>query len=733
MSARPQRDDIAYGRLTAQDTEDSHPLRTSFDSAVSNDTDLEVRDDDEDILDEEEERDRLLSRPTKPSILRNLFGRDEATDANSPQVARETRREKRRERRKERRARRRERRARDDGPAEILYEMEEGGEQDDNSSASSQISFSQFDEKAHIDPKGRRRRRALYFVAFPFLFCVLVGLLYYGSYNASKNKKADSTWPRILSNGSSTFKPTTILISLDGFRADFLNRGLTPSLNSFIAEGVSPEFMRPSFPSLTFPNHYTMVTGLHPESHGVVGNTFWDPALQSEFYYTDPARSMQPQWWDEAEPLWVTAESQGIRSAIHMWPGSEAHLQSLTTLEEVPPAFVDVYNGTETLSRKVDRILSFLDLQSYEEQPIKYETMKARPQLIVAYVPNVDAHGHLYGPNSTQIRQTIKNVDIMLGSLFAGIAERNLASIVNIVIVSDHGMATTATSRLLQYEDLIEDTSLIEHIDGWPLYGLRPKYPEDLQSIYDMLVAKAEKTAGYDVYLRDVNMPERYHFTNNPRIAPLWLVPKTGWAIVHKDEFNIADSKRTGAVYHPRGLHGYDHEDPLMRAIFIARGPAFPHDAGSRLEAFQNTDVYNIVCDSLGMEPRPNNGTLRLPLKPIGVHKIIPPTTPDYDLPADDTPTNPSTVPSDDPHASFVDDPNARPTILPVDPAQGGEEGAPEANAGKDSDQETGDEEEEEGGSWWDVVTGKIDDAKTWFDEWLDSLHHKDGKGDKEA
>jgi predicted AlkP superfamily pyrophosphatase or phosphodiesterase len=383
----------------------------------------------------------------------------------------------------------------------------------------------------------------------------------------------------LLSNGSSSFAPTTILISLDGFRADFLRRGITPTLNGFIAEGVSPKYMLPSFPSVTFPNHYTLVTGLHPESHGVVGNSFWDPDLEEEFYYTDPARSMQPKWWLGGEPLWVTAEKQNVRTAIHMWPGSEAHI----TLE---PTFLDKYNGTELLSRKVVRILELLDTEALQ-----------RPQLIAAYVPVVDTAGHLHGPNSTEIRTTIASVDEMLHDLFAGLNQRNLTEIVNIVVVSDHGMASTSVDRLVQLDDLI-DLELVEHIDGWPLYGLRPKDPNDLHLLYDQLKAESIQTPNFDVYLRDQNMPDRYHFSSNQRIAPLWVIPKTGWAIVHKKDFDVHEAKLKGEIYHPKGLHGYDHEHPLMRAIFVARGPAFPHEPNSKLDVFRKCAraPANIIC-----------------------------------------------------------------------------------------------------------------------------------------
>ena len=411
------------------------------------------------------------------------------------------------------------------------------------------------------------------------MIIVVLCFLILGAYKRSAGTIAQAKEAlSILSNGTSNFAPTTILISLDGFRADFLNRGLTPTLNSFIAEGVSPRYMLPSFPSVTFPNHYTLVTGLYPESHGIVGNSFWDTDLQEEFYYTDPARSMQPKWWAEGEPIWVTAAKQNIMSAIHMWPGSEAHIQ-------IEPAFLDKYNGTEVLSRKVDRILDFIDLPG-EFDPGAASVTAPRPRFVAFYVPNVDAHGHLDGPNSTAIRATIHDVDSMLHDLFAGLQKRNLTDVVNIVVVSDHGMATTSVDRLIQLEDLV-DVDRMEHIDGWPLYGLRPKDPNELREIYDKLSEEAANNPNIDVYLRDENMPERYHFSKNKRIAPLWIIPKTGWAIVKKMDFDIAEAKKTGRIYRPQGLHGYDHEHPLMRAIFVARGPAFPHKPNSRLEVFR--------------------------------------------------------------------------------------------------------------------------------------------------
>lgn len=537
-------------------------------------------------------------------------------------------------------------------------------------------------------------------------------MLAYGSYNASKHKIAG----QIFSNGTHTFGPTTILISLDGFRADFLQRDLTPALKAFIESGVSPKHMLPSFPSLTFPNHFTLATGLYPESHGIVSNQFWDPVLEEEFYYTNTSNSMQPKWWN-AEPIWVTAEKRGIKTAVHMWPGSEAHINNQD------PTYLDKYNGSEALDIKVNRVLQWLDLPQ-----------KDRPQFIGAYVPNVDADGHQYGPNSTEIRATIVEVDGMLTGLIEGLLKRNLTEIINIVIVSDHGMATTSNERLLQLDDYI-DMSLVDHIDGWPLRGLGLKNPDrDVPIVYEQLLT-ASKGKQFDVYTRET-MPERYHFSNNDRIAPIWVVPRAGWVVIEKEDFDISAAKTSGTIYRPRGLHGYDHEHPLMRAIFVARGPAFPHQPNSRVPVFQNIEVYNIVCDSLGIEPHPNNGTLRLPLKTQGLHSDV---DEPVEIPSDPVASLTAALPSQS-MVSISNQPT--PSTSEIAVVSDVTMSSPVTSPGTDSQPEQVDQPtstEDKGKSkpsnsktsWLDFLHNKLNQAKEWAKEFVDSFkknHPSDNK-----
>ena len=554
---------------------------------------IEIADHDRGLLDEEEEREKLLAAGgAQKSLSKGLFG-TRPKDKKPAEIALD--RNKRRPRRPRKNRGTKKGRGRDE-EGELLYEMEEGGQTYDTSSQASSssaeldklnLTHSSMSKVLQMSMSIRiklmlisqRRKWALWHL-IAITIAALFAALFFGAYKVTRSSRLAHL--SLLSNGTSTFAPTTILISLDGFRADFLTRGVTPTLNQFIAEGVSPKYMKPSFPSVTFPNHYTLVTGLYPESHGVVGNTFWDPNLEAEFHYTDPARSMQPKWWAGGEPIWVTAEKQNVKAAVHMWPGSEAGVEYGAT-------YVDKFNGSEVLSRKTDRILGLLDLPSIENELVS----QLRPQFIAAYVPNVDHMGHKFGPNSTEVWNTISSVDQMLHDIFMGLEERNLTALVNVVVVSDHGMATTSIDRLIQLDDLI-DLDLVEHIDGWPLYGLRPKDPIDLRGLYDRLLIESQSSGNFEVYLKE-NMPERYHFSNNDRIAPLWVIPNTGWAIVHKEDFDVKEAKAKGESYSPKGLHGYDHEHPLMRAIFVARGPAFPHKPNSRLENFRESSTYITV------------------------------------------------------------------------------------------------------------------------------------------
>jgi predicted AlkP superfamily pyrophosphatase or phosphodiesterase len=219
----------------------------------------------------------------------------------------------------------------------------------------------------------------------------------------------------------SSFGPTVILVSLDGFRTEYLSRGFTPVLTSLASKGISAKYMRPVFPSLTFPNHYTIVTGLYPESHGIVANIFHDPKLNDTFVYIDSVKNAESKWWG-GEPLWVTARKQGLISATMMWPGSEAAIQN------VRPNYYVKYNGSMSLEERIDGVLGWLDLRK-----------SRRPNFITLYASDVDSKGHTDGPYSKAVNTSLSLVDSMIGRLISGLESRGIQDAVDLIIVSDHG------------------------------------------------------------------------------------------------------------------------------------------------------------------------------------------------------------------------------------------------------------------------------------------------------
>jgi hypothetical protein len=251
--------------------------------------------------------------------------------------------------------------------------------------------------------------------------------------------------------------------------------------------------------------------------------------------------------------------------------------------------------------------------------------------------------------------------------------------------------------------------------------------------VYEQLLAESQKSDGFDVYTLDT-MPDRYHFTNNDRIAPLWIVPKTGWGVVEKSDFDVAEAQTIGKAFHPMGMHGYDHEHPLMRAIFVARGPAFPHQPNSRVPVFQNIEVYNIICDSLGLNPHPNNGTLRLPLQTVGLHS-------DEDAPVLDTPLDPEPAeaeghsdtrpghterPDQDTPASLEDPATDQPT----EHAEDGQGSDDDVTGGTGSTETDADEEDKKG--WWDFLHDQLEEAREWAEGILEAIKgNKHGDNDK--
>jgi predicted AlkP superfamily pyrophosphatase or phosphodiesterase len=377
-------------------------------------------------------------------------------------------------------------------------------------------------------------------------------------------------------------RPTVILISLDGFRYDYLEKYQPPNLLSLARDGVQAKWMIPSFPSKTFPNHYTIATGLYPQNHGIVENNVFDKGFNATFMMSNRDEVQNGRWW-LGEPIWITAEKQGQRTAPFFWPGSEAEIAGAR------PTYWKPYDGKVPNDARVDTILSWLDLPPGE-----------RPTFLSLYFSDVDSAGHDFSPDAVETRNAVLKVDKDLGGLIDGLKTRGIFAQVNLIIVSDHGMATQDPNNAIILDELV-DTNLAEKII-WTseIVSIFPR-PGKEDAIYSVLKAKLPPQA--KVY-RKSEVPVRFHYSNSPRIAPLLVLPEEGWTLTTRAKFDEAKAKdRKNSL---RGGHGYDNELPSMRAIFIAHGSAFKK--GAVIEPFENVQVYNVMTRILGLRPAPNDG-----------------------------------------------------------------------------------------------------------------------------
>lgn len=369
-----------------------------------------------------------------------------------------------------------------------------------------------------------------------------------------------------------------ILVSIDGFRWDYLDKYDAPVLRQLAAGGVRAKRMNPSFPSKTFPNHYTLVTGLRPEHHGIVANWFFDPALGEMFGMA----KTEENWWTGGEPVWITAERQDVRSACFFWPGSE------TSHHGLRPSFFKPFDGKMPSNDRVDGLLAWLDLPAVQ-----------RPRLGTLYFDIVDHAGHKFGPDAPETARAVQQADAAVGRLLAGLAARGLRDKTNLVIVSDHGMSPCGPDKIIFLEDLM-DVSTVQVESTGPNGGVRPKTGSAAALV---AAIRAKAPAQVQVCLRE-EVPARLHYRDNPRIPPVVLMADDHWNIESKAGWPMR------APTYVLGSHGWDPETTNMGALFVASGPAFRR--GVMLEAFDNIHVYDLLCHLLGVQPAPNDGDDRL-------------------------------------------------------------------------------------------------------------------------
>lgn len=356
-----------------------------------------------------------------------------------------------------------------------------------------------------------------------------------------------------------TRAPVTLLVSIDGFRPDYLDRGDTPVLSKLAAAGVRGS-MQSSFPTKTFPNHYAIVTGLHPDRNGIVANRMEDPRRPDEVF---TMANVDPFWWDEAEPVWVTAEKAGIRTATMFWPGSNAPVHGTY------PS--DWQQFAQAMPEK-NRIAAIVD---WLRRPVA-----TRPRLLTLYFDSVDTAGHRFGPDSPEVRAAMRGVDARIGELMAEL--RELGQPVNLIVGADHGMAPIDAARTIDLSKLVPLDAVRVIEDGpYAAFHAQPGREAEVRAAF-------AKTVPHMQCWEKEKLPARLAYGRNPRVPPFICIADSGWMILARaPEYPIKG-----------GAHGYDNADPLMRAGFIANGPAFRE--GQRIEG-RNVDIYPLVRNLIGL------------------------------------------------------------------------------------------------------------------------------------
>jgi len=359
-------------------------------------------------------------------------------------------------------------------------------------------------------------------------------------------------------------KPYVLLISLDGFRYDYPERDHATNLLALGQSGVRAKALIPSFPTTTFPNHYTIVTGLYPAHHGIVDNSFWDPERHAGFKSSDSASSTESAWWG-GTPMWVLAVQQGMRAASFFWVGSDAEIQ------HTRPTYFYKYNGTIPNEQRAAQVVEWLKLPKPE-----------RPHFITLYFSDVDHAGHQFGPDAPQTHDAIKALDALLGKLFGEVQALGLP--LDIFVVSDHGMATvTGDVDISKMADL-SGVEIAANSTEFKFYSSNSKR---IDQLYSELQGKDPRIEVY----RAGQIPERLHYSGNQRIGDL-VAFAAAPVVLHL-------TPRPGQTP-PKGMHGYDvARMPEMRGIFFAAGPDLK--AGLTVEEFQNIHIYPLIAHILGL------------------------------------------------------------------------------------------------------------------------------------
>ena len=373
-----------------------------------------------------------------------------------------------------------------------------------------------------------------------------------------------------------------ILISIDGFRWDYLERFAPPALTQLAAGGVRAEGLIPQFPSKTFPNHYTIVTGLRLVHHGILSNNMVAPDIPGVFSMANREVLADPRWWG-GEPIWNTAERQGRIAAAMFWPGSEAVIGGRQATFWMP------FDDDLSHEKRVGQILEWLRLPEGK-----------RPSFLTLYFSDVDSEGHSRGPDSAEVREAVLTVDRAIASLVDGVNAMGLGGRVHYVAASDHGMAAVTPERMIVLDDYVDPT-LVNVVDWAPVLALSPK-DGDVEALYTKLKDKHPHLAVY----RNKEIPEIYGLAGQTRVPAVVGIADEGWFVTSKNELG---RWQTPGRHAPGGTHGYDPRLRSMHGLFIASGPRLAR--GVVVPRFENIHIYDLMCALLEITPAPNDGDRR--------------------------------------------------------------------------------------------------------------------------
>jgi predicted AlkP superfamily pyrophosphatase or phosphodiesterase len=365
-----------------------------------------------------------------------------------------------------------------------------------------------------------------------------------------------------------------VVLSLDGFRSDYTEKAHTPTLDSLARAGVKSAF-RPSFPSVTFPNHYTMATGLHPDHHGLVNNFFYAPDLDKVYRLGNNEAVTNPAFYG-GEPVWNTAEKQGVKAGVFFWVGSEAPVQGMW------PSIHKPYDKSIPYTQRADSVISWLQLPE-----------DIRPRLIMWYIEEPDGTGHYATPDSAATYAMVEKLDAVLNYYFTEARKLKHFKKINFIVLSDHGMATYYPDNHVNLNDYLPRDSFDYVFDGVPTF-LYPK-----KTYADSAMAILQHVPRIKAYRKE-DIPERFIYGKNPRIGDIVVIPDVGTYV----QFRAQSSPRLAAA------HGYDNMAPEMEAIFYAAGPAFKENVAAPV--MPNVNLYLIIAHLLGLEPAPNDGDIEV-------------------------------------------------------------------------------------------------------------------------